>query len=392
MRVLVVTHYFATNGYGIESIAARLNGLLRARGYRVRWLAATAQNSVTRSLPTDDDEVGIPSWDGIRQATDLGWPLFAPWHLPRIVREVRKADIVHLHEAFFPLHQVVLWIAVLLRRPIVITQHIADMPIAGVLRGNAVRLANVVLTRPAFARASRIVYYSRRTQAYFAHLSRGKDAFVWNGCDAELFHPVAHQEVPALRHELGLPVEGVLALFVGRFIEKKGIHLLRDLAAAHPSVHFVFVGSGPLDPSVWALPNVVVRSAVPQAGLSRYYQASDVLVLPAVGEGFPLVVQEACCAGVPPVVSREILDACPELAPFAHDAGEGGVDLAAAFATFLAQPESHERPGERAAFARSLWSWERCGDAYAEIFRSLVRSNRASDVTPVDGRVAEGGR
>jgi hypothetical protein len=39
LRVLVVTHYFATNGYGIESIAAKINGLLRARGYRVRWLA-----------------------------------------------------------------------------------------------------------------------------------------------------------------------------------------------------------------------------------------------------------------------------------------------------------------------------------------------------------------
>ena len=53
--------------------------------------------------------------------------------------------------------------------------------------------------RPAFACADRVVYYSRRTQAHFAHLSRGKDAFVWNGCDAELFHPVAHEEAAALR-------------------------------------------------------------------------------------------------------------------------------------------------------------------------------------------------
>ena len=287
IRVLAVSHYFATNGYGIESIAARINQLLRARGYSVRWLAATAENRVTRSLPSGEYEVGIPSWDGIREATDLGWPLFGPWQLPRIVREVRKADVVHLHEAFFPLNQAVLWIAVLLRRPIVITQHIADMPIAGVLRGNLVRLANLVMTRPAFACADRVVYYSRRTQAHFAQLSRGKDVFVANGCDAELFHPVAHEEAAALRRELALPSDGVLALFVGRFIEKKGLHLLRKLVAAHPSVHFVFVGNGPLDPSAWNLPNVVVRAPVSQPELRRYYQASDMLILPAVGEGFP---------------------------------------------------------------------------------------------------------
>ena len=370
--MLVVTHYFATNGYGIESIAANVNELLRARGFRVRWLASTAQNRVTRSVPAGDDEVGVPSWDGIRQATDLAWPLFAPWRLPQIVREVKQADLVHLHEAFYPLNQAVLWIAVFLDRPVVITQHIADMPTAGVLRSNLVRLANLIMTRPAFARADRLVYYSRRTQANFEHLSRGKDSFVWNGCDGELFHPVEDEEAVLLRRELALPLDGVLALFVGRFIQKKGLRLLRNLAAAHPSVNFVFVGGGPLDPSAWNLPNVVVRSAVPQAILARYYQASDILVLPAVGEGFPLVVQEACCCGLPVLVSREILDACPELAPFAFDAGEGGGALAATFAAFLAQPEPRDRMHERAAFAKSLWSWERCGDAYAEIFRSLV--------------------
>jgi phosphatidylinositol alpha-1,6-mannosyltransferase len=376
VRVLVVTHYFATNGYGIEGIAAKLNELLRARGCSVRWLAATAQNRVTRSFPSCDDEIGVPCWDGIRQATDLAWPLFAPWRLPRIVREVRRADVVHLHEAFFPLNQAVLWIAVLLRRPIVITQHIADMPIGGVMRGNAVRLANLLMTRPAFAFANRVVYYSRRTQAHLAHLSRGKDSFIANGCDTERFHPVSREAAATIRRELGLAANGVLALFVGRFIEKKGIARLRELAVAHPDVNFVFVGDGPLDPVTWNLPNVVVRAPVPQAELSRYYQASDALLLPAVGEGLPLVVQEACCAGVPPVVSREILDACPELAPFAYDAGAGGRALSATFATFLTQKEPGDRAAARAAFSKQIWSWDLCGDSYAEIFHSLVTQNR----------------
>ena len=372
IRVLVATHYFATNGYGIEILAARINELLRARGFRIRWIAATARNRVTQSFPSGENEIGIPSWDFIRAATDLAWPLFAPWWLPRIVREVRLADVVHIHEGFYPLNQAVLWIARLFGRPVVITQHIADMPIAGVLRGNAVRLANLVMTRPAFALADRIVYYSRRTQAHFARFSRGKDAFVANGCDGELFRPAGQGEAVALRRELALSPDCMLALFVGRFIEKKGLHLLRALAIAHPDVYFVFVGQGPLDPRGWDLPNVVVRAPVTQRELCRFYQTSDVLVLPAVGEGLPLVVQEACCCGVPPIVSEEILDACPELAPFAYDAGEAGRHLSTAFAGFLARPEGREQARARAELARSLWSWERCGDAYAEILRSVV--------------------
>ena len=62
-RILCVTHYFATNGYGIESVAAKLNEVLRARGCRVRWIASSAENRVTRSHPSgagrDRDPVGM---------------------------------------------------------------------------------------------------------------------------------------------------------------------------------------------------------------------------------------------------------------------------------------------------------------------------------------------
>src|SRR6202008_680383 len=61
---------------------------------------------------------------------------------------------------------------------------------------------------------------------------------------------------------------------------------------------FGFAGSGPLDPSVWGLPNVRVYSALSGSTLVPLYRASDVLLLPSVGEGFPLVVQEALACGL----------------------------------------------------------------------------------------------
>ena len=372
IKILTVTHYFATNGYGIESVAAKLNELLRARGCSVRWIAAHATNRVTRSFPSGDFEIGIRSWDGIREATDLAWPVFAPWSLPRIVREVRECNVVHLHEAFYPLQQAVLWVARLLGRPVVITQHIADMPIGGPLRGNAVRLANAVMTRPAFAMAQRIVYESRRTQKHFARWSRGKDEFVPNGCDTDWFVPPSADEVTIARRTLGIPVSGTVALFAGRFIEKKGLARIRKVAASHPEAHFVIIGSGTVDPQSWNLSNVDVRTPVPLRQLRQFYHAADVLILPSVGEGLPLVVQEACCCGLVPMVSREIIEAAPEIASFAYDAGEGGNGLLKAFDEFLERSQPHASAREVAAIARSLWSWERCGDEYLRILGEVA--------------------
>jgi glycosyltransferase involved in cell wall biosynthesis len=382
MNILTVTHYFATNGAGVESIAGRLNELLRARGHDVRWIASHAMNRVTRSFPQGESEIGIRSWDGIREATDLAFPVFGPWSLPRIVREVRRCDVVHLHEAFYPLQQAVLWIAFLLRRPVVITQHIADMPIRGMLRGNAVRLANLVMTRPAFAVAQRIVYETRRTQRHFESWSRNKDVFIPNGCDAELFRPATPDEVIATRRALDLPAEGMLALFAGRFIEKKGLHHVREVALKHPEVNFVLIGSGPVEPRVWNAPNVTVRNPVPLHELRQFYWAADVLVLPSVGEGLPLVVQEASCCGVAPMISTEIVEAAPELKPFAFDAGPGGTRLAAAFDSFLGLGGAQSRRHDLAALARSLWSWQRCGDTYVEVLASAV-ARRAPSIAPL---------
>lgn len=175
--------------------------------------------------------------------------------------------------------------------------------------------------------------------------------------------------------QLGFPVDRPVVLFVGRFIEKKGLERLQALAQAQPHAQFVFIGSGPMDPRDWNLPNVVVESAKPQAELARFYQSSDVLLLPAVGEGLPLVFQEANCCGLPTIVSHEVLEAAPELEPFAYDAGPGGARLDRTFSAFLSAPEPDQRRSDRATLARNLWSWERCGDAYAEVIRELAEES-----------------
>lgn len=378
MKILTVTHYFASNNYGVEIIADRIRRGLILKGHEVRWLAASAHNQVTYSHPQEEGEIGIPAWDFIRAKWDLAFPLFSPHHLPQIWREVSRCDIVHLHEAFYPLNQLVLWIAVMLRKPVVITQHIADMPVTGWLRGRAVALANGCLTRPAFMIAKRICFYSERTRAYFATWTSNKTSFIHNGCDHHLFRPLSTTERVQLRETLDLPRQKKLILFIGRFIEKKGLLKLESAVRAHPELHFLFIGEGPLDPLRWPVDNITILPPTNHKRLSQYYQVADQFVLPAIGEGMPLVIQEALCSGLEAIVSREIIEACPMIANWVVDAGPAGRDLDDKLTKSGRTVTDDRLRTARSNFARELWDWPRCIDAYEHMFLDVWSSKKGT--------------
>jgi len=371
LKILTVSHYFESNGAGVEIIASKIRQRLRIHGMSVRWIAARSKNRVTYSEPSDGDCVALRMWDGIRVVTDLAWPLPSPFSLGVFWREVRRADVVHLHEPFYPACQIVYWFARVLKKPIVITQHIADMPVAGRLRKQAVALANTVFTRPAHYGAAKVVFYSTRSMQFFRSSVVGKNHLIHNGCDSDVFRCADVEEVVSLRQRLGLVTKRPVVLFVGRFIEKKGLRILRQVAEKTPDADFVFVGLGPLDPGTWGLSNVRVIPPCGHEALAEYYRASDVLALPAVGEGFPLVVQEAMCSGLPCLVSNDVAEACPELIDAFLLAGPAGVYTHAALKTYLSHPRDWNSRREIARRATDLWSWERCGTEYLNVFHSL---------------------
>src|SRR5262245_2585233 len=64
-----------------------------------------------------------------------------------------------------------------------------------------------------------------------------------NGIDLELFD---RTEDPGIRGRFGIPADAVTVLFANRLEERKGIHLIADIALRvmerHPQVHFVLAG------------------------------------------------------------------------------------------------------------------------------------------------------
>lgn len=86
--------------------------------------------------------------------------------------------------------------------------------------------------------------------------------------------PRAHHE--RAREMLGRGKHVLLEkLFVGRFVEKKGLHIIKALAAQFADVDWVLAGAGPIGPTTWRLANVRTIGMIAHNSMASLYQAAD---------------------------------------------------------------------------------------------------------------------
>jgi glycosyltransferase involved in cell wall biosynthesis len=205
---------------------------------------------------------------------------------------------------------------------------------------------------------------------------------IFNGVDTEVFRPAADGERAAARERFGFAPEERVALFVGRFVEKKGVALLGKTAARRTDISFAFAGWGLIDPAAWGLANVRVFSDLAGASLAELYRAADVFVLPSQGEGFPLVVQEALACGLPVVCGEESTGADADAAPFLVGVDVTGTeeDVASRISVAIdrALGDDKREPSSRASFARSRYSWSAAADRYAALLDGLIAERAAA--------------
>jgi glycosyltransferase involved in cell wall biosynthesis len=315
----------------------------------------------------------------VERATGLPFPLWSPASLSRLWRAARDCDVVHVHDCLY-LPNVVAWVAAAVaRRPVVITQHVGHIPFRNPLLRVVLAGANRLLGKLLLGSASQTVFVSSAVLRYFEGFVRFRTQplHIANGVDTGIFHPAEERERMHLRARLAVDPGRPLLLFVGRFVEKKGLRRLHRLARDFPHAHWIFAGWGPLDPSQWGLPNVSVYRDLRREQLVPLYQAADLLVLPSVGEGFPLVVQEAMACGTPALVGEETAAGCPEAGDLLLREPVGEGDAASRWRirleTLLSGEEALRslRP-QVAGFARTTWSWDRTAQRYGEILRAAV--------------------
>lgn len=348
MRLLTISHFYEGHGGGIERVAGQLCRRFAADGHLPRWAAAATGTA----LPDEAAEaIPLRCWNGIERVTGLPMPVPSPGALRALDRAVRTSDAVIIHDALYLTSIAGLMMARRHRKPVLLVQHIADLPLPRRLLSGAVRLANRLVTRPMLAAADQVVFISATTRAAFAEVRlRRPPLLLFNGVDTSIFHP-------------GPPStsDGSNILFVGRLVTKKGLAVIEALARARPDLSFMLAGSGPIDPDRWALANVRVVRGRSGATLAALYRDADLLLLPSVGEGYPLVVQEAMACGVQVLCGRDAALADPAAAAWLIGVGIDLADPVGTAARIAAAIDGPRLPAAAraamAAYAGQTYSW-----------------------------------
>lgn len=309
MKLLTVTHFYESHGGGVERVAAQLNRAFVKDGHVAIWAASD------RDPPPEAPVNAAPlrCADPLEKLTGLPMPIPGPGAALRLARAVRASDAVIIHDSLYLTSILAAILAAANRKPWLLIQHISGVAFPSRALRLTMRLANILATRAMLRAAHRLVFISdvvRRDllgdppwRAY---------RLLFNGVDATVFHPPALADRVLARASLfGLPTTGALALFVGRFVEKKGLSVLRTLARRRPDLNFALIGSGPIRPESWGLANVRVLGPRSQAEIAELYGAADFLLLPSVGEGYPLVIQEAMACGLPVICGEASARADP---------------------------------------------------------------------------------
>jgi phosphatidylinositol alpha-1,6-mannosyltransferase len=376
-RLLLVTHFYPTHRGGVEIVAGELAARL-APSFRIRWSAG--RDSQTYAPPTGVELVPLGVWHGIEDRTGVPVPLPGVRAWIRLWREVRRSELVWIHDLLYLGNLLAAIAARMMGRPLVVTVHVGAIPYrSGLLRGLVGTLYRAT-ARTVLRSAARVAFVSERIRDETAHRTwKRSPLFIPNGVEPSAFHPLTATERAQARRELDAESRPLL-FFVGRFVERKGLGLIRRLAERTPGWRWLLAGHGTIDPETWSLPNVTVERGASGVSLARLYGAADILVLPSVGEGFPLVVIEAMACGTPPIVDPSTAAGDQNAAPHLETEPVGGPDALdrwhAHLQALLARPDADQRRRELAEFALGHWSWDRAAEAYLDVLSEAFSASR----------------
>jgi glycosyltransferase involved in cell wall biosynthesis len=358
LRILTVSAFYEIHGGGIEIVAGATARALARRGHDCHWAAAGFD-----SPPSDPLVAPVPlaSSDPIERVSGLPMPIPSAAARRLLERAVVAADAVLIHDALYLSSLLAARYARRHQKPWILIQHIGQIAYSNPLLRLAMAVANRLVTRPLLSAAPQVLFISDAVRSFFAGASfNSPPQLLLNGVDQDLFHLPSDSDRNALRSHFGFSSEARELLFVGRFVEKKGLPAIRELARTNPQWNLSLIGSGPIDPGDWNLPNVRLLGRKSREELAELYRAADALVLPSVGEGFPLVVQEAMACGMPVFCGLDSAAADPGAKPLLHgievdltDPVATSVRFAKAIAATTVGPEP-----QLAAYAHATYDWD----------------------------------
>ena len=298
VRILVLNYEFPPVGGGGGRVAEDLCRVLARRGHSIR-----VQTAHVKGLPKVELRDGYTifrSWSLRRQAHTCSVPEMAAFVLTNVAPSLQhvlrwKPDVIHVHFAV-PTGALGWLVSKLTRVPYVLTTQLGDVP--GGVPEQTDKLFKFLkpFTVPIWRHAAFVTAPSRHVRELAVSSYRVPVEIIPNGVDLS-----ALQQSPSHAHD---PKRIV---FAGRFNPQKNLLFLVEILARVSDLpwHMDLLGDGPLMGQV--------RDAVFAAGIEqrvtfhgwvepdvvdRVMGKSDILFLPSLSEGLPVVGARALGAGL----------------------------------------------------------------------------------------------
>lgn len=279
-------------------------------------------------------------------------------------------DLLHTHShAFFTTFFSVI-VGKIKNKPIVLTVHGVNA-----IRSRAIIFLQEIwyqlLARYIFKMSDKIICLTKadaeRIKSYGA--DEKKIEIVSNGIDTRLFSPSEYHKD--------------YILWVGRFVEEKGLKYLvdaiKDIATDFPNKRVVLVGEGPLKEEILNKINKLnlnkffeVKNNCSQKEIVKLMKECELYVLPSLQEGFPKSLLEAMACGKPIITTEGLKE-------IVGDAGitvtPGSVEeLKTAIKTFLSDPSKEKKSGDEGRkYVETRWSWDIVTKKIEEVYASIMK-------------------
>ena len=303
-NILIVAHHYPPHITGVGMVAHNQAKHLVVAGYHVTVITSETGKNEKSCVMDGVNVIRIKAYNGFEDWS-APFPIFSPRLISTFLKFIKTTDIVHIHDAFYMSSFFAALFARAYKKPIVLTQHVAMIPHPNRLIVEIQKVVYATTGALIFYWSNVIITINDTVEKFLLGqgVSKNKIVALPNGVDTDLFHPVKNPEKYALKKQLGLSLDKKIVLFVGRFVPKKGFD--KVLAVRSSKFQIVFAGG---DAPETKVEDVVFLGKLSQIKLAQVYQAADIFILPSLGEGFPLSIQEAMATGLPVMHWIEVLD------------------------------------------------------------------------------------
>ena len=302
MRILILNYEYPPIGGGGGRLAAKIGTGLVQRGHHVRVLTAGMTHLPNESL---EDGVEIRRVRAFRQKEDTcsvaemaAWVLAA---VPATLSELKrwKPDVIHAHFAVptgvvaYVAHQVT-------GIPYLLTAHLGDVP-GGVPEqtSNLFRLLGPFIT-PIWKKAAATTAVSSFVAGLAQKAYRRKPEIILNGIPLTSTPELIPHTPPHLL------MIGRMSIQKNPLVAMQALGLLKDMAW-----HCTIIGDGPLLANVRSeaerlelADRIDFRGWATAHEVSEVMRQSDILLIPSLSEGLPMVAIEALANGLAIAGSR----------------------------------------------------------------------------------------